>query len=695
VVLFSFIMLQVPVVQAPTWTIQTVDSSINDVGWFTSIALDSTGKPHISYYDDTDEDIQYAKWTGSTWSLETADTCTYNLLEGYGTSIALDSNNNPHITYERGALMYAKKIGSTWYIEDVDHGILNWGCGAFSSIKLDSNNYPHISHVDRGSLNVKYAQWTGSNWLLESVQGSGYSGFYLTSLALDSNDKPHMTFYHGMGSEPLTYAHKTGATWQTEVVASGIGDTLFDVSHSIALDSANRPHICYNDASTGNLKYMKWTGTSWAVETIDWSLNEYSAYCSMALDYKDRPHISYYDQQNRNLKYAWWTGSSWSVETVDSPGFVGEYTSIAVNNADGSVHISYYDETNGNLKYATTKIFTPPGPYLLPGAIASTPALVCDGYENHMVVRGMDNGIYYMRTDYMGGGGWSGTWTKIPGSTCDEPALAIMGSDLHLVVRGMDNSLYHKIMDINTGVWGNWIPLGGSTTSAPTFISSTSNSLALVVRGCDDGIYYNSYIRVPLGGGLWLVMWTGWTNLQGATIDKPALVSDGSTLTLAVRGKNNGIYVKAMDLSSGVWSSWIALGGATSSGPAVEAAPYEDDFVLAVRGLDNKIYYTYTYHGEWSGPWFNLPGVTVDRPVLGRTSYGDELLHLVVRGSDNGIYHNMWEFSTTDWSGWTRVAGNAASCPGLTDYYDVALELVYRDTSNKIWYNTWSSGSGW
>lgn len=261
----------------------------------------------------------------------------------------------------------------------------------------------------------------------------------------------------------------------------------------------------------------------------------------------------------------------------------------------------------------------------------------------------------------------------------------------------MDNSLYHKIMNINTGVWGNWISLGGSTTSAPTFITSTSNSLALAVRGSDDGVYYNSYVRVPLGGDLWLVMWTGWTNLQGATIDKPALASDGSTLTLAVRGTNNGIYVKTMDLSSGVWSGWITIGGKTSSGPSVKATPDEDDFVLAVRGMDNSIYYTYTWHGDWSvSPWFNVPGVTVDRPVLERTSNPDEVLHLVVRGSDNGVYHNIWDFgSAADWSGWTRVAGNAASCPGLTDYYNVALELVYQDTSNNIWYNTWSSGSGW
>ena len=44
------------------WIIQPVDSE-GTVGQSTSIALDSSDYPHISYNDGTHGDLKYARWT--------------------------------------------------------------------------------------------------------------------------------------------------------------------------------------------------------------------------------------------------------------------------------------------------------------------------------------------------------------------------------------------------------------------------------------------------------------------------------------------------------------------------------------------------------------------------------------------------------------------------------------------------------
>jgi hypothetical protein len=335
---------------AGEWRITTVDFGVNqrgappDVGCGTSLALDSGGKPHISYYDRGNRSLKYARWSGTNWRITTVDVADWG---GAFNSLAVDSRDRPHIAYydfDNGDLKYAHWTGSSWRITVADS---EGNVGEDCAIALDSADRPHISYQDVGHGDLKYARWDGNRWDVQFVDRDRWvaSG---TSIAVDSLGRAHIAYRSRFPEEGLKYARWTGTRWEITfaVKKGGMGRMP-----SIALDSSNKPHISHLDYYGDNLEYAKWTGTKWENTTVD-SKGMMGRYSSIALDAHDRPHISYNGYvPGFDLKYARGYGEGWLIATADSRGQVGEYTSIALD-ADGDPHVSYYDMTNHALKYA-------------------------------------------------------------------------------------------------------------------------------------------------------------------------------------------------------------------------------------------------------------------------------------------------------------------------------------------------------
>ena len=97
-----------------SWSTGTVDDS-GDVDGYTSIALDSSDKVHISYQGNG---LKHTTNTSGLWVTETVDSSG-----GMYTSIALDSSDKAHISYYTGGLKYATNISGSWVTETVDNGI--------------------------------------------------------------------------------------------------------------------------------------------------------------------------------------------------------------------------------------------------------------------------------------------------------------------------------------------------------------------------------------------------------------------------------------------------------------------------------------------------------------------------------------------------------------------------------------------
>lgn len=335
--------------QAPSWLNQLV-ASHGTAGHANSIAVDSSGHPHISY--SSFEGLKYAQWTGATWVTQTVDT----LAPGYHNALALDSAGLPHIAYfgltasGMGLLNYARWTGSEWQIESIDSLIHS---GEISLI-IDASGQPHISYFEGGDgsggnadLGLKYAHRTGNGWEIQIIDSDG---IWSSSLALDSGGNPHIAYLDHLNND-LKYAHRAGSTWIIQVV-----DSQGEVGAytSLKLDAADQPHISYQEITNRNLKYASRTGTGWDIETI----GSGGWFASMTLDASGQIHIIHATDvvfaNQGTLKHTYRGGDAWLTEIVEGAVDPSRETSVVASD-DGRLHVSYFNEwPNFDLWYART-----------------------------------------------------------------------------------------------------------------------------------------------------------------------------------------------------------------------------------------------------------------------------------------------------------------------------------------------------
>jgi LPXTG-site transpeptidase (sortase) family protein len=293
-----------------------VDST-GDVGQNTSLALNSSGFPVISYYDATNKDLKVAVCGDATCATKTITPVDGNV------------------------------VGN---LKDV---------GQFTSLALKSGNIPVISYYDATNGDLKVAvcvDTTCTTKTTTTVDNSTDNVGQYTSLALNSSGFPVISYYD-VTNKVLKVAVCVDATCTTATTPKTV-DSAGDVGKytSLALNSSGFPVISYYDATNGDLKLAVCTDatcTAPILTPVD-STGNVGYFTSLKLNSSGFPVISYTDASNFDLKLAVCGNATCTapiLTTVDSTGMVGLDTSLELNSSGAPV-ISYYDAGNGDLKLA-------------------------------------------------------------------------------------------------------------------------------------------------------------------------------------------------------------------------------------------------------------------------------------------------------------------------------------------------------
>jgi RHS repeat-associated protein len=154
------------------WSCKTVESA-GDVGRFSSIAVNGAGQPSISYYDATNGDLRIASFvnTGGTGCATPTWTCAAVATTddvGMYSSIAIDRQNTAWISYfdnTTPSLKVAHSIAAggtgcataTWTCATVDG---NGQVGRNTSLAVDHSGNPWVGYYDFANQDLRIAKTT-------------------------------------------------------------------------------------------------------------------------------------------------------------------------------------------------------------------------------------------------------------------------------------------------------------------------------------------------------------------------------------------------------------------------------------------------------------------------------------------------------------------------------------------------------
>ncbi|MFH0790205.1 MAG: hypothetical protein V2A64_01075 [Candidatus Omnitrophota bacterium] len=352
------------------WSCQTPDTTAGANFTMAEIAVDSSGSPHIGYSDATNLRMKYTYWTGSAWGSKTNPDSpetigTYSTFADTGPNIVLDSSNNPQLAYccladgdTNRDLGYAKWNGSSWnllYRLDSNSKSGTSFSGRVAMC-LDSSGNAHFSYRDNSIAGyIKYTGAWSTAVYLDSLNSASQE---TTAMVIDSANNIHVIYDDNVGAT-TRYTKWTGSAWTTPISICNVRSYC-----SIDVDKDNHPH-----AMITGYYHVWYNGVSWSNEDLSGLLYPSGAGISkpcgsIRIDRTtDNIHLVYtYKDDNtpkkRGVRYAWYDGI-WHSEIIEET--YGDSDSYYLRprafdrDSDGVPHVAYARTIDGiaKIRYAT------------------------------------------------------------------------------------------------------------------------------------------------------------------------------------------------------------------------------------------------------------------------------------------------------------------------------------------------------
>lgn len=392
---------------AQAWVNAEVDT-VGDVGLYPAVAVDGAGDAHIAYYDASLDELKYATNASGAWVAEVIDAdvgwdaIAYSInYSAPFASIAADSAGKAHVSYYDAVdqeIRFATNASGAWISELIEGTgpVSGADVGIIPSLALDGDDHAHVGYCQAlaGGYTgpVRYATNAGGGWVIQTAVASGALYPAGLALALGDDGSVHIAYaYEATPYQGIAYVTNATGPWASETVFEA-SDPLHQIVYGpsgLCVDSAGDAHIALGAAYVGfseytlYVNYMSNASGSWTGENLYTASYPTSvAYMGgIALDSSDAAHVSFgvmsADTPLGSLRHATNASGAWVIETAVAED-AGLFSAIAVDGQD-AVHMVHYDPTNQDLEYCTNQAPPPWGAASIAGAARTTATGLVNG----------------------------------------------------------------------------------------------------------------------------------------------------------------------------------------------------------------------------------------------------------------------------------------------------------------------------